>query len=787
MKKLWYKPLTMPEALSLKLLGGFDAHLDGRKLPPLAKKTQAMVAYLAIEGGTHQRAHLATLLWGDTGEEQALQSLRKAISTLRQALGDEADTVLVLHERSVGLSPSAIDVDAVEFDRLARDPSPEAAARAVTIYRGHLLNGLDVDEGPFNEWLLSRRERLREFALNTMSRLLDRHVAAGAIEAATETASRLFELEPLHEPTHRVLIELYGKQGRRAAAARQYQLCVEGLDRELGVRPDAATEAAYRLAIGGSDEAAAAIPIATPPAASPPALVSATPREAASRYGWRAVALIGILIASSIAAIATLARPAAGVKAIGSAAQSLAVLPLANLSNDAEQEYLADGVTEALIHDLAQIGALQVISRTSAMRYKKSAQPLGVIARELGADLVLEGSIQRANDRIRITLQLIEAASDHHVFSRTFETSAAELFDMQRQIAREIAREVAVQVTPAEQARLDQPRSADPEAYRNYLLGRHFWNRRTVAALREAVACFQRAVTIDPGFARGHAALAEAYVLLGDEEFAGLPTLEALKLTKDAAARALVLDANSAEAHAALGLALFQFEWNWQRADEELTRAIALNPGYATAHAWYGWLQISRGRFQAAIDSMERARALDPLASVIGTSTGTAYYFGRRHDEALRRYEEVLKLDPTYPGAHVGRARVLVELGRLPEAREIFESALKVTFDLRLLMGAAGVQARMGDRPGARARLAEARATSAVLPAVTRAQLLFWLDEEDAAYQALSQAVAERSSSLLYLFVSPSADAIRDDPRFVSIVRRVNPELENIFRDRVTR
>jgi DNA-binding SARP family transcriptional activator len=232
--------------LSLSLLGAFEARRGATVLGSLPKKTQALLAYLALEGASPRtRTELATLLWGDTGDEQALQSLRKALSGLRQALGDDADAILVVQERAVSLNRDRIAVDAIEFERLAQSDEPASIEQAVTIYRGHLLTGFDLDEGPFNEWLLSQRERLRELALNTLARVLDSQIASGATEAAIATAQRLLTLDPLHEPAHRALIRIYARLGRRSAAARQYQLCVDALARELGVKPELATEAAY--------------------------------------------------------------------------------------------------------------------------------------------------------------------------------------------------------------------------------------------------------------------------------------------------------------------------------------------------------------------------------------------------------------------------------------------------------------------------------------------------------------------------------------------------------------
>src|SRR5690349_13798290 len=269
--------------LSLGLLGHFEARLGQTPVPALPKKAQALLAYLALESATPKsRSELATLLWGDTGDDQALQSLRKALSVLRQSLGPDADTMLVVQDGGVGLNRANVTIDAVEFERLTRTGQPESLAAAVAMYRGHLLAGLDLDEGPFNEWLLSRRERLRELALTTLGRLLDFQTRTGADDAAIETGQRILALEPLHEAAHRALIQIFGRLGRRAAAARQYQVCVDALAQELGVTPDPSTTAAYRESLMGRPDPLAdlvsdsSLDVPRVPAPAPPSVPAAT-------------------------------------------------------------------------------------------------------------------------------------------------------------------------------------------------------------------------------------------------------------------------------------------------------------------------------------------------------------------------------------------------------------------------------------------------------------------------------------------------------------------------------
>jgi TolB-like protein/DNA-binding winged helix-turn-helix (wHTH) protein/Tfp pilus assembly protein PilF len=527
-------------------------------------------------------------------------------------------------------------------------------------------------------------------------------------------------------------------------------------------------------------------PAPPPAAALPPAPLDEPVSPAASpRRRWMMpVAAVAVMAAIGAAAIG-IPRLRNPREATPSASpQTIAVLPLANLTKDKEDDVLADGVTEALIHDLAQVQSLRVISRTSVMRFKQADQPLGVIAKQLGADLVIEGSFQEDGDRIRITLQLVEAATDLHRFSRTFETKSDKLFDTERMIARQVADAVATTLTPTERERLTVNRSVDPEAYREYLLGRHFWNRRGLDNLRTAESHFTRAVQIDPSFALGYAALAETYVLLGDSENNGLQPAQASKLTHDAAARALQIDPSLAEAYAAEALALLMFDWNWTASERQFKRALELGPQSTTTWSWYGRMLTARGRFDEAIDAYERARLIDPLSLAAQTSAGYAYWFARRFDEALERIDAALQMDPTFVEAVVMKGRVLETLGKFAEARELYDAFLKIGADARIDLAIVRCQANTGDMEGARAKFVEMRKgrTSAEMPAMFRMFEAFSLNNYDEGFKALDAAVDEHTFAIVTFLAGPSLDGFSDDRRLKALVQRVNPELQAIKR-----
>jgi TolB-like protein len=283
---------------------------------------------------------------------------------------------------------------------------------------------------------------------------------------------------------------------------------------------------------------------------------------------------------------------------------SLAVLPLLNLSGDTSQDYFADGMTEVLIADLGQIRALHVISRTSAMAYKGSRKPLPEIGRELGVRAVVEGSVMRFGDQVRITAQLIEVPADRHIWAHSYTEELGNALVLQSRVARDIAQRVEAALTFPEQLALAKPRAVKPEAFEDYLKGRYFWNKRTSDGLRAAIACFERAIERDPSFAAAHSGLADAYALAGDWEYGVLAPRKAFIKAQAEAAKALALDDGLAEAHTSLAFALDLYGWDWEAARREYVRAIELNPGYATAHLWYAWHLMIMGQLGEGISGL---------------------------------------------------------------------------------------------------------------------------------------------------------------------------------------
>jgi TolB-like protein/Flp pilus assembly protein TadD len=351
------------------------------------------------------------------------------------------------------------------------------------------------------------------------------------------------------------------------------------------------------------------------------------------------------------------------------AIRSLAVLPLANFSNDSSQDYFANGMTEELIAQLGQIHALRVISRTSAMTYKNVRKPLAEIARELNVDAVVEGGVMKSGDEIRITAQLIEVPADRHIWAQSYAGDVRDTLTLQGRVAGAIAGQIRAVLKPQEQTALRKSRTVDPQAYDAYLKGRYFWNERTGDGLMKAIASFSRAIKLDPAFAKAYSGLADAYALAGDWEYGVLSPKEAFAQAKAAATKALALDDRLGEAHTSLAFALDLYGWDWEAAGKDFARAIELNPGYATTHHWYAWHLMMLGRNSEGILELRTAQSLDPLSLIIGADLADALCIDHLYDESIMESKKTLELEPNFAIAHY-------ELGQAFEQKHMHRDAI---------------------------------------------------------------------------------------------------------------
>jgi len=454
--------------------------------------------------------------------------------------------------------------------------------------------------------------------------------------------------------------------------------------------------------------------------------------------------------------------------------RSLAVLPLANLSGDPTEEFFADGMTDALITDLGKISALRVISRTSVMHYRDAKKTLPEIARELNVDAVVEGSVLRSGNRVRISAQLIRARSDQHLWTESYERDLRDVLALQSEVARNVANSIRIQVTPMEAGRLESTSPVNEEAYQLYLKGRYHWNKRNPDALNKSLEYFQQAVSKDPQYAPAYAGLADTYRLLG--QFAVLPLRVSTDKAKAAAQTALKLDKDLAEAHASLGIGSLMDHFDWRQADRELSTAIELNPGYASAYQWRAVSLASTGRVEEGVNMARRAQELDPLSLIINAYLGFAYYESRNYDSAADQCKKTLELDPNFAVAHSYLALAYAQKGAyelsLGEARkgvELSGGAANLKVMLAVVTAAAGKRIEAQQMA---VQLAGAAHEGYLNPAeigVIYAQL----GEKDRAFQWLETAYEEGSIWTAFLKSEPALDSLRSDPRFARLLREV--------------
>jgi eukaryotic-like serine/threonine-protein kinase len=484
-----------------------------------------------------------------------------------------------------------------------------------------------------------------------------------------------------------------------------------------------------------------------------------------------ATALATLLAVLFVADIGGVRRRLFGSKPHG--IQSLAVLPLENLSRDAAQEYLADGMTEALITDLAQIGSLRVISRTSAMRYKGTKKGLPEIARELDVDGVVEGSVLRAGNRIRITAQLIHASTDRHLWARSYERDFKDILALQDEVAQAIAGQIQARLTSVEQARLSHARPVNPEALDAYLKGRYEWWRWRPENYGKALDYFRQAIAIDPSYASAYAGLALAYARLGDS--AWRPG-DAYPKAKSAALQAVELDPELGEAHVALGMSILWNDWDWAAAERELRRGIDLDPRSPDAHMAYSAFLANMGRREEAVVQVNRAHELDPLSATIRGQKANRLVSAERYDEAIEAAKSALELDPTAIQARATLGRAYLKKGKVGPAI----AELERTVDLSRREG--GPVAWLGYAYGVAGQKEKAEAVLRELQQRFRegyvspplvALVFLGLGDRDRAFEWLEKGYAQRDSLIVRLNALREFDVLRSDPRFVDLIRRV--------------
>jgi len=455
--------------------------------------------------------------------------------------------------------------------------------------------------------------------------------------------------------------------------------------------------------------------------------------------------------------------------------RSLAVLPLENHSGDPTQEYFVDGLTEALIGDLAKIRALRVVSRTSAMHYKKTTKLAPEIARELKVDALLEGSVVRAGDRVQVRVQLIRGSTDEHLWAETYEREVRDIPRLQSEVALAVASQIRAQLSPEERAQLSGRRPVNRDAFEAYLRGRYSFNERTPAAIQAAIQHFRAAMHADPAYAPAYAGLADCHNQLGTLIIGEGPPSETRAIATAAARKALEIDAGLAEAHAALAYTDL-YNWNWARAEQGFRRAIELNPSYASAHLWYAHFLAARRRFNEALQEVYTARELDPLSPIIATQVGWIYYLMGRREETIRECKKVLESYPEYLWAHWLLGMAYTMESRHDQAVATLERACSLSGRNPAVVGCLGwAYVRAGERAkamGLLAELTEAARRRYVSP-VAFESILMGLPDLDRQFEYIEKEYQERSNALAYFAVMPGRERARADARGQELLRRL--------------
>jgi TolB-like protein len=504
--------------------------------------------------------------------------------------------------------------------------------------------------------------------------------------------------------------------------------------------------------------------------------------EAPSRRLWMAGAgVLAVALALTLALRTEdirrwIAGGAAGVAASGPARiGSLAVLPLVNLSGDPAQEYFADGMTEELITDLASIRSLRVISRTSSMVFKQSKKSLGEIAAQLHVDAIVEGSVLRAGDRVRITAQLIQASEDRHLWANSYEREVSDVLSLQGEVARDIAEEIRLQVSPQEMTRMIRHRPVNPEAYELYLRGRYDWSKASEESVRKGIEYYKKALALDPGDARYSSGLADAY-LLQTQVLGVLAPREGMARAKEYARRALAEDDSSAEAHTSMAVALFFGDWNWTDAERHVRLAIQLNPGYSTAHLVYSAILTAGGRVDEALEQDRLARELDPLSLFVNWNSSNTLFHARRYDEAIARAKHAAELDPTSLLPQGSLSRIAEEQGHYEESLDILEKGVPPRAGGKAAVAMLREAYRAGGAAGYWRKMLEletggnpAKGKNQMRLAVIYARL----EDRENALASLERALVQHSGDMVFVNVEPSFDPLRGEPRFQAVVRRV--------------
>jgi TolB-like protein/Tfp pilus assembly protein PilF len=459
----------------------------------------------------------------------------------------------------------------------------------------------------------------------------------------------------------------------------------------------------------------------------------------------------------------------------------LAVLPFVNGSADPNSEYLSDGITESLINSLSRLPNLKVMSRDSAFRYKGKDTDTQTVARELGVRTVLKGRVTQLGGNLAISAELIDATDSSHIWGQQYSRKPADIFALQEKIAREITKALRLRLTGQEEKSLARTYTTNPEAYRGYLQGRYWANKRTEDGINKGIECFQQAIAKDPAYALAYCGLADCFSMHANYGF--LPPKLGYSKANDAALKALELDDTLSEAHVSLGFIKSDYTWDWADSEKEFQRAIALNPNYATAHQWYGYALWRTGRFEESIASHRRALQLDPLSLPVNRNLGLAYYLARQYDLAIEQLQKTREMDPTFVLTREYLGLAYLEKGMYKEAIVVCEEAAMPVSASPYAISALGyvyaVAGKKAEAQNVSDRLQKLSKQKYLSPRFM-ASVYAGLGEKEQALESLNAAYEDRSLQIgPGIIADPTYDSLRAEPRFQDLLRRMGLNMES--------
>lgn len=748
----------------VQLLGGAclysgEAPLTG---PPAQRHRIALLALLAEawpQPLARDRAML--LLWPEKDTASARRLLNLAVYVLRSALGE---ATIVSTNDGLLFDPSRLRCDLHELRAAVASNDLDGVAR---VYTGPLLDGFHLpDSAEFGYWLDERRSALANAYTKALLALAERQGSAGDTEGRVATCRRLVAADPHSGVFAMALMRALDAAGERAAAVRHASEHAQRLRSELDLDPDADVVAlADELRRPASPRAR----VAPAPAPLPgPRAPRAAPIRRSTR--WRAAAVVGLVAIGGYVGVRRLRAPAEAPPA------SAAVLPFADLSPAHDQAYFSDGLTDELITTLSKVPGLRVAARTSSFQFKNGNPDVHDVGRRLDVGAVLEGSVRRSGNRLRVSAQLISTRDGYQLWSESYDRDMSDIFAVQEDVARSIVGALRVRLAPARDSVLATRPTNDLVAYDLYLKGLFTWNQRTGPALRDAVRYLEQATARDSSFARAWAALADAYILEypygGGGSFGG--NWEAARA---AAHRALALDPTSAEAYTALGYGSMVYAWDWAAAEANFRRAIAADPNYAVGHHWYGDFLAGRGRFAESFAQFSVASRLDPMSRQIGTEWGWLSYLMHRDDEAVARIGQMQELDPNYAQADLRLGFVEIQQRRYPEAIASLHRAIDLgVFRPQGEAALAYAYAASGERAKALTMvhdLERRHAEREFVPPWAIAVAYAGLGDRRRGIAWLERGIDEKDIYMPENFFDPLLDPLRSDPGYPGVEARM--------------